>query len=180
MVQPDRLVRFVKRLANGASAGPSGWTGELLLALVDDSECLRGLVHLFQDLVAGDVPPRLHAVLRASFLSALAKPGSSTPRPVANGEVFTKLAALLALDTVSPRLGEIFAEIQLGIGKAGGSERAMHVIQSWIHAPGGYPLLISADVSNAFNCRNRAHVLTALFSHDVLSPLFPFVFWLYG
>ena len=36
-----RLIR--SSLANGSSPGPSGWTGDLLLALIDDHNCLIGL-----------------------------------------------------------------------------------------------------------------------------------------
>ena len=54
-MDPERLVVLVKKLARGAAPGTSGWTGELLLALVDDEECLAFLVSLVQDVLATDV-----------------------------------------------------------------------------------------------------------------------------
>ena len=43
-VDTEALAKTIsQRLKNGAAPGPSGWTGELIAPLVDDSECLDGL-----------------------------------------------------------------------------------------------------------------------------------------
>jgi len=38
---------------NGASPAYSGWTGELIRALIDDDDCLDGLTSLVDDIVNG-------------------------------------------------------------------------------------------------------------------------------
>src|SRR6056300_1547232 len=74
---------------------------------------------------------------------------------------------------------DAFPSIQLAL-EQGGSELAVHIIQSWIDAVREPSLLISADASNAFNARDRAHILDALFAEDDLKPLFLYASWLYG
>jgi hypothetical protein len=47
-VDPVVLAGIIRRtLANGSAPAVSGWTGDLLKALVDDDDCLNGFVLLF-------------------------------------------------------------------------------------------------------------------------------------
>ena len=169
--------------SKGASPPPSGWTIELIVAFIDDDECLRHFVILIQDILAGEVDPRIRPLFLGAFLSALAKPGSLNPRPVANGESFSKIAAKYVMEAVvAPRFPHFFPMIQLGLGSAGGSERAIHILQSFIDVgQQGQPgLIISADAINAFNARDRSQILAEAYSHPELSPLYNFIDWLYG
>src|SRR6185503_974033 len=56
-VDPQTLRRIVvsRRISNGAAPGPSGWTGELFRALIDDPDCLLGLSSLVEDIVNGNL-----------------------------------------------------------------------------------------------------------------------------
>ena len=52
-VDSDVLASIVRRsLANGSAPAGSGWTGDLLLALIDDSDCLSGLACLVKDIIS--------------------------------------------------------------------------------------------------------------------------------
>ena len=181
IIDDEHLRQALDKCANGSGPGASGWTGDLLLPLSRDPVIMPAIKAMVDDLVHARLGPDVSDLLRLSLLSALKKkPGSPTPRPVANGELFTKLAATyllfhIGLDT----LCACFPEIQLAWQK-GGVERAIHLIQSWIDAPSAPSLLISADATNAFNTRERAHILVALYAKEELSPLFVFSFWLYG
>src|SRR5579872_6299311 len=65
------LADLVKgKVANGSSPGPSGWTGELLLALTGDPDCLAGIVALVEDIINGLLDDRARSVLLASTLIA--------------------------------------------------------------------------------------------------------------
>jgi len=45
----------MRKVANGSAPGPSGWSGELVKALLGDADCLAGLVTLVEDIVYGDL-----------------------------------------------------------------------------------------------------------------------------
>ena len=53
-VDPDVLASIVRRsLANGSAPAGSGWTGDLLNALIDDCDCLAGIASLVKDIING-------------------------------------------------------------------------------------------------------------------------------
>ena len=59
-VDRDALKNIVKReLANGSAPGRSGWTGDLIKALVDDEQCLDDLVALTMAIANGRIQPKL-------------------------------------------------------------------------------------------------------------------------
>ena len=180
LIDDDRLSDAVSKCANGSGPGASGWTGDLMKALVSDPPILESLKVLVSDLVNVCHGPLISGLLRLSLLSGLRKPGSSKPRPVANGEYFTKLAGTYVLIHVGKTaLAGAFDSIQLA-WESGGSELAIHLAQSWLDTSRQPSLLISADASNAFNSRDRAQILECLFEVPSLQSLFPFASWLYG
>ena len=129
----------------------------MLLALVNDPECMRGLVAVIETILAGEVCRQVKALLLSSTIVALRKPDSQSPRPVAVGEVFNRLAASF-LHTVSPSLSRIFDRIQMGVGQVGGVEKAIHLLQAFVDVTEGTDvpsLVISCDGINAFNTRDR-------------------------
>jgi len=90
------------------------------------------------------------------------------------GEAFYKLACLYALSFVRSDIADI-----LGPLSPGGPEAAMHILQAAIDLhPDG--VVISSDISNAFNTRKRAHILSALFREQKLAHLWRLAHWSYG
>jgi hypothetical protein len=97
--QVDLLVlsRLICRsLANGAAPAGSGWTGDLLKALVDDADCLAALGALVSDIINGRLIGSSRDLLLSSLLVPVAKSSGGT-RPIAMGECFYKLACLYNL-----------------------------------------------------------------------------------
>src|ERR1700734_2964527 len=78
----------MRKVANGSAPGPSGWTGELIKALVGDADCLAGLVALVEDIINGDLDDSARKFLLSSSLIASEK-DSGGFRPIAIGDVFT-------------------------------------------------------------------------------------------
>ena len=103
-VDKDDLSMLVKRrLRNGSAPGYSGWTGELIRALVDDDECLHGLCVLVEDIANGNLTaPERDYVLPSSLLPA--RKADMGVRPIAMREAFFKLAGLYCLTRVSDHL----------------------------------------------------------------------------
>jgi len=60
----------------------SGWTGELIRALIDDDDCLDGLTSLVDDIVNGRLA-RTYEILFSGKMIAGSKPESTSVRPIA-------------------------------------------------------------------------------------------------
>ena len=178
-VDLDLLRKLVlSRLKNGASAGPSGWTGELVAPLVYDEECLACLAVLVEDVLNGVLPDHARDLLLSSILVPVGKHGGGV-RPIAVSECLYKLTTMYAMDTVRSELPGIFEPVQLGVGAPGGSERAVHIIQAALEASGKNSVLLKCDLKNAFNERNRSQILQELFKYDNLRPLWRLAHWAY-
>ena len=111
-----------------ALLGPSGWTGELIKALVGDADCLAGLVALVEDIVNGDLDDGARKLLLSSSLIASEK-DSGGVRPIAIGDVFYRLACHYVLHLVQPSVAALLEPIQLAQSR-GGCERAVHILQA--------------------------------------------------
>ena len=88
-----------ERLANGASPGPTGFSGDHGLPLLEDPDCLRGMALLVQRIRNGRFSERFREMFLSCILVAVPK-RDGTARPVAIGESFYKMAAFIALDSV--------------------------------------------------------------------------------
>src|SRR5438045_3649812 len=118
----------------GSDSGTSGWTGELLAALIGDSICLEGLTCLVSDICNGDLPESDRALILGSTLIS-GKKSDAGVRPIAMGEVFYTLAGHVVMQLVSPLLPAILEPVQLAHSR-GGSATALHVLQSALEAGG--------------------------------------------
>jgi hypothetical protein len=169
-----------KQCRNGSSPGVTGWTGELMAHLADDDICIKGLASLVRDIIKGCLPSDTRTLLLSCTLYAGRKRNSDGVRPLAPGEPFIKLADLYALSLVQRALPDVLDPTEFGVGQSGGSERAVHIINSRLRlVQDGEPrILISTDFTNAFNARRRSHVVAEFFSYPELSSLFNYVHWL--
>src|ERR1700712_5334131 len=109
--------------------------------------------------------------------SWLKKPSGGT-RPIAMGEAFCKLAGLYCLSLVRTDIPAILEPIQFALSP-GGSETAVHVLNAALDLHPDW-VVISADLTNAFNCRKRSDILKCLFAEKSLGPLFRLAHWSYG
>ena len=172
-VDRDVLTSIIKtKLANGSAPSLSGWTGELLLPLVDSAEAMDLLANIVSIILSGEVSDNIARLLLSSRLIPLAKPGSapSNPRvrPIAWGETFYKLAAHYALHQCGG-LDQVFAPVQLAVGVPGGVEVAVHMLRAAADVPGN--LLVQLDITNAFNTRDRQRILDAVLARPELGPI---------
>lgn len=177
VVEIDSLRDFIRRhLANGAAPGPSGWTGELLLDLAHDTDCLSGLASIMADVQSGVLQPQTSLYLLASREIGVPK-ANGQPRPIAVGEALYKLAAMHKLDKNIKAVRQVLGHMQLGVGVKNACESIVHMMQAMLDN-GNY--VMSLDFANAFNEANRAAMMSALFSHPQLADLFDISHWAYS
>ena len=130
-----------------------------------------------KDILNGTLTGKARELLVSSILFA-GKKASGGSRPIAMGEAFYKLACLYALDLVYDRVRTALGPIQFAFSP-GGPESALNILQSTIEVHPDW-VIISTDISNAFNTRSRPDILTNLFNTPTLSPLFRLANWSYG
>ncbi len=169
------------QLSKGAAPGPSGMCEAHLHVAVEDDVLYAALLRVLDWIVQGRAGPRVTALLLSSTLVAL-QPSSdpedgppSKVRPIAMGEVLTRLAGELALYVLGPAIAPIFGNVQLGVRAPGGSQAA-----ATAHLHGhrnGYPVILS-DLRNAFNELSRRRGLEALAAQPGLVRLRPLARWL--
>ena len=124
-----QLTRAVKSLPKAAAPGPSGWTRELVLPLLDIGECRLVLNAMLLGALNNSLPVDLSNALTACDVILLTKESKdSTPagRPIAMGEVFCKIAAKVCLSRIEIRLLEIFGDLQFGALRKQGVEIVIH------------------------------------------------------
>ena len=179
MVQVDRenLAAIVRKMANGAAPGRSGWTGSLLAAIVEDQECLDGLAAITSWIVNGRLAGKVKRKLLTSVLVGIDKPDGGI-RPIAIGETFYKMAVLYALAVNDKETKDALGPRQFAAAP-GGSETAVNFIQTAMDL---FPdwAVISVDIANAFNARSRKDILDELYRRKPLSGLWKLANWAYG
>jgi hypothetical protein len=109
----------------------------------------------------------------------LEKPDGGT-RPICKNEPLFKMASYVKLQSVRPQADEHFGDLQLGAGKKGGAETAVHAIQAALNAGGEGTCALAIDFTNAFNSIDRKLMMEELFRCDRFEPIWRLAHWLYG
>ena len=164
--------RLLAQSDNGTSAGPSGWGGNMLAILVQSDICRLGVIALLRDIINGDLPDDARQLLLASRLVALTKPNSDGYRPIAVGEVFYRLASIVAVKRVSTEAARLLAPHQYGMGVAAGAEKILHSVQHGLADSDKRLALLQLDITNAFNTCDRARLLSELYGQPDLQSLY--------
>ena len=186
IVAKDALKKaFRTRVNNGASAGPSGWTGDHLAVLINEDCCCDGLLDLTQLIANGRLRGKAREMLLSCRLIAGQKPAGGV-RPIASGEVLYKLADAVVVESMMPHLAKILQPCQVGTACAGGGEIALHAIQCMIEKRAALlPANLNAtavykiDLRNAFNKLSRHKLLETLYKHPELSACFDAIYQAY-
>jgi len=100
----------------------------MLSSLAQSDLCRMGIIALLKDILNGNLPERARQLLLASRLVALSKPDGKY-RPIAVGELFYRLAGVIAVRKVTQDAAFLLAPYQLGVGVASCAERIVHSLQ---------------------------------------------------
>ena len=167
----EHLAQAIKRMSNGSAPGSSGWTVEMLVTLTKDQDCLNGLALLLQDIINGNLPDSIKPFLLQSTLIGLDKSNGISIRPIAIGEIFYRIAATLALQTIRDAISDLLKPIQLGVGVSGGCEAIIHNLQHLLEQSDHPVAALAVDFKNAFNTISRRTVLESLYAQPTLNTL---------
>lgn len=175
-ISEDEFMAALARLPKAASPGLDGWTRELLVPLTQDPTCKAGLISLLDDIINARISPAFtHALLAAECIPFLKPTGGL--RPIDPESAILKLACHICLGRAKNALTSILSEHQFGVARRGGPEAAAHQIREALRL---FDSNMSLDVSNAFNSISRASVLSELYSHCELQPMWHLANLMYG
>ena len=177
LVDAKVLVQIIRSMSKGSAPGRSGWTPDLLYALITNHECLEGIARVVADIINGRFQGEARRALLGSLLTAIPKPNGKF-RPIAMGETFYKLACLYALRLVRKETADALGPNQYAM-RPGGSEVAVQTITNTLLLRPEWGVL-SVDMRNAFNSRDRGQILGAVYTNDKLQLLWRLVDWAYG
>ena len=166
------LRKLLTESDNGASAGPSGWGGNMLAVLARSDICRLGVMALLRDIVNGALPDEARQLLLASRLVALTKPSGDGYRPIAVGELFYRLAAIVAVRRVSSEAARLLSPHQFGIGVPAGGEKIVHSLQHELTDTSKRLAMLQVDIANAFNSCDRARLLCELYALPGLQSVY--------
>jgi hypothetical protein len=195
----DAIRLWFTKAQNGSAPSVYGWTAELIVALFSDPVCANALTLLIQSISNGATTEYEQEILLVGDLLSLLKPGkdieqlpellqeyicaegvASAPlRPVVVGSPFVKAAQSGNMKRVSGAIADALPPPQFGTGFPGGSEAALHRVQTLLDANPGW-VSAALDQANAFTRRGRAALLRALFAMDGLKSLWRLAYWCYG
>ena len=171
----DTFIRlWKKRVANGAAPAVSGFTGDHGLPLLEDTHCLRGLSLLIQLIRNGQLSDQSRTYLLSCPVIPTIKQNGGI-RPVTMGETFYKMVAVVALHDVEQEAVELLGPDQFAL-RPGGPESATIALKVALETRTG----ASTDIQNAFNSLDRGLMMTELFSHPTLAPVWRLAHWVYS
>ena len=190
---PDRAPRFadldwdylslkIRNLPRSAAPGPSGWTRELIVMLSDLEACRPVISALLLGILNDTLSDSLRRSLSSSLLILLTKevPVGEDPegRPIAMGELFTKLAAGIAFDRERGTIAALFGDLQLGALKSQGTETIILRTRQEFRENKNH-VMVTLDLRNAFNAIHRDKMMRAIHYYK-LHDLYNIVEFLYG
>ena len=142
----------------------SGWCATFLGCLERDATCNIALRTILTDVINDKISDRSRHLFTDCVLILVQKPAGGY-RPIAITEIFLRLAGRIVTALLPPSYSLFPSNIQLGCGAPGGSQSALHIIQTALERGRSLThILLSIDFKNAFGSRDRSRIATLLFS----------------
>jgi len=174
------LLKTISHSANGASPGPSGWTGEMLLCLARDPECLKYLSVLCTNIHNGFIPSQTKPYILSSKLVPFEKNEKGDLRPISIGEIIYRVVASRAIQQVAHQAAKVLLPHQFGVAIRGGIEIIIHDLQNTLEQQNLHLAALSIDFKNAFNAISRKACFHSLMSEPDLAPIWKLATFAYS
>ena len=175
----SQLKKAIAKLNMASAPSVSGWCATFLGCLERDATCNIALRTILTDVINDKISDRSRHLFTDCVLILVQKPAGGY-RPIAITEIFLRLAGRIVTALLPPSYSLFPSNIQLGCGAPGGSQSALHIIQTALERGRSLThILLSIDFKNAFGSRDRSRIATLLFSDPKWAPiqrLFSFIY----
>jgi hypothetical protein len=170
-LSPAEVKKTLGSMNNDAAPGPSGLTVQSLKRVMATEEGANSVTTIVNRIVNGNETNTL-GLLGATLVPLIKSP--SKVRPIAIGEVITRLGAKALLRKQSKELSQFLRPIQQGVREPAGTEKTIHAVRKQYQAG---KAVLSLDIKNAFNSLSRERIRQTLQNH--LPYLLPYFQWAY-
>jgi len=157
----EDLVQVIFNFSNGSSAGPSGFSPDMIKQLSGKKNQFNesfstALLKIVNIILSGNIPSSVSKFFSGATLIALIKPDQGV-RPIAIGEVIRRVCGKVAMRSIKGNLGLIFGDLQFGVNVSNGCESIVHSLNSQLESGIFHNnVLLKTDWSNAFNTIDRS------------------------
>jgi hypothetical protein len=174
----EDVIKAIRELARGQSAGVSGAAPDHLLAFIDNAVCVEAITNLMSAIANGKLADNVRVYLLRGRLVILKKPSGGL-RPITVPEPLMMLAEHLCLSKCKSELPEILEPMQLGVGAKAGVEKAKHRMQHVIDSGSRsrQTVVVLIDITNAYGTISRQAMLQAIYANPKLAPLWQIAYW---
>ncbi len=165
-----------------SAPGPSGLTPDVVNWMTkgdEDKLVASALAGYIEKMVGGGLPTASAPYWAGAVLVALLKEGNDV-RPIAIGEFYRRLAGKVAMEGAKASAREVFMPYQVSVAVSSGAEAVVRSLRQFMrdHRDATDYYVLEVDVTNAFNCINRDHMLKTV--TEMFPSLARFAYWLYG
>ena len=178
----DRQVfdEVVKALPRGRAPGRSGWRYEDVSYLCKPGSVSADAVFKYCSAVAAGQVRSEEAGRQWGTASLIAlKKSNHGIRPIAMGEVLRKLVSRVMLRQLGSAACDAVGEFQFGVARPGGLEAVVIALRILLEDDPAN-VILSVDVSNAYNTFDRFKAMDLMLENPALAPCVPFLRMLYG
>jgi hypothetical protein len=158
-------------MRSDAAPGPSGLSVHGLKRVIATEEGARAVTTIVNRIING-TEENSFQLLGAKMVPLIKS--AQKIRPIAVGEVLTRLGARILLRRHAGQLSDYLRPMQLGVREPGGTEKIIHSVRREFN---GGNAVLTLDISNAFNSLSREAIREALEAH--LPSLLPYFQWAY-
>lgn len=167
-IDAKSVLNAINSYTKGSAAGLDGIKPQFLKDMLSKrcgesaSRLLRSLTNLINFMLAGKLCSDICEFMFGAILIALKKKDGDI-RPIAIGNAFRRLAAKIACNKVSLKVGKHLFPKQVGFAVRGGCEAAVHAARKFISSIScPRKVMLKIDLANAFNSLERDAILNAI------------------
>ena len=143
----------------------AGWRAEFLKVL--NNKALNILEEVCELIIKEEelVPESVRPYFFGARLIAISKGENKGVRPIAIGTTLRKVISSAIAINVKSRLPSFFGPCQCGVGMPGGAENVVHGVRMLLLEDNPGNVVVSLDLSNAFNTVSRAAFVGLIEEH---------------
>jgi hypothetical protein len=168
---PSIVKNQMKQMKADSCPGPSGISVQSVKKAMATEEGANSITQVVNRILNG-VEPHTYC-LTAAKLVPLVK-SSTKIRPIAAGEVLTRLAARTLLKHQEKELLRYLKPLQMGVKEKGGIETIIHSVRGEFNSGNA---ILSLDLANAFNSISREKIRRTLAEN--FPDMLPYFVWAY-
>ena len=173
LIAPDAAFKtwLGKAVRKIKASGPDGISTQVFRALLMEDEACAFVASMIERIVNADVEKDELSSL-STLLLVLVPKADGGARPVAIANTIVRIAKAYALYLGGDVFTRIFDEEKLQHGAApAGPERIIHTVKAAFTTDKENTAILCSDISNAYNERHRAKMLSTLYSRPELRHL---------